>query len=105
MTKFIRSSSHPYTVITPSTPLADLEQFLQDKIFALGNYPFHRSSSTTHAREVPAHAPSCRALPKHLDQALLLQPAVIADLLQQVHHAHILPCVQDLRGLQHRQRR
>ncbi|EKM56932.1 uncharacterized protein PHACADRAFT_254330 [Phanerochaete carnosa HHB-10118-sp] len=33
--KFIRSSSHPYTVITPSTPLAELEQFLQDKIFAL----------------------------------------------------------------------
>lgn len=36
MTKFIRSSSHPYTVITPSTPLAELEQFLGDKLFALG---------------------------------------------------------------------
>ncbi|GJE86657.1 cystathionine beta-synthase [Phanerochaete sordida] len=35
MTKFIRSSSQPYTVITPSTPLDELEQFLQDKIFAL----------------------------------------------------------------------
>ena len=36
MTKFKRSRTQPYTLITPSTPLADLEQFLQDKLFALG---------------------------------------------------------------------
>ncbi|KAI0065272.1 hypothetical protein BV25DRAFT_1799241 [Artomyces pyxidatus] len=36
MTKFNRSvSTNPYTVITPDTPLADLERFLQDNIFAL----------------------------------------------------------------------
>jgi hypothetical protein len=36
MTKFKRSALQPYTVITPSTPLDELELFLQDKIFALG---------------------------------------------------------------------
>lgn len=35
MTKFKRSASEPYTLITPSTPLADLERFLQGEIFAL----------------------------------------------------------------------
>ncbi|KAJ3481034.1 hypothetical protein NLI96_g7934 [Meripilus lineatus] len=40
MTKFKRSSSEPYTLITPSTPLADLEEFLRHNIFALGTAPF-----------------------------------------------------------------
>ena len=35
-TKFKIGASHPYTVITPSTSLAELETFLQDKIFAIG---------------------------------------------------------------------
>jgi len=35
MTKFQRSTNQPYTLITPSTPLAELEAFLQDNIFAL----------------------------------------------------------------------
>ncbi|GBE87335.1 hypothetical protein BKA93DRAFT_504401 [Sparassis latifolia] len=35
MTKFDRSQAKSYTLITPSTPLADLEQFLQHNIFAL----------------------------------------------------------------------
>jgi len=35
LTKFIRSPTQPYTLITPSTPLAELEDFLQDRIFAL----------------------------------------------------------------------
>lgn len=35
MTKFNRSKSEPYTLITPSTPLEELEQFLQKNIFAL----------------------------------------------------------------------
>ncbi|OBZ77488.1 Cystathionine beta-synthase [Grifola frondosa] len=35
MTKFTRLPSQPYTVITPSTPLAELEQFLEHNIFAL----------------------------------------------------------------------
>lgn len=39
MTKFKRSvATNPYTIITPDTPLADLESFLKDKIFALGPY-------------------------------------------------------------------
>ncbi|KAN0085803.1 hypothetical protein V8E55_006937 [Tylopilus felleus] len=35
MSKFIRNESHPYTVITPDTPLAELAEFLHDNIFAL----------------------------------------------------------------------
>ncbi|TCD68749.1 hypothetical protein EIP91_009895 [Steccherinum ochraceum] len=35
MTKFKRSTSEPYTLITPSTPLSELEQFLEHNIFAL----------------------------------------------------------------------
>jgi len=36
LTKFNRSvTTHPYTVITPDTPLADLEGFLKSNIFAL----------------------------------------------------------------------
>ncbi|THG96505.1 hypothetical protein EW026_g5338 [Hermanssonia centrifuga] len=35
MTKFKRVPTQPYTLITPSTPLAELEQFLQDNIFAI----------------------------------------------------------------------
>ncbi|KAJ3558888.1 hypothetical protein NM688_g662 [Phlebia brevispora] len=35
MNKFQRSRSHPYTLITPSTPLAELEEFLQDNLFAI----------------------------------------------------------------------
>jgi len=35
MTKFKRAVSEPYTLITPLSPLAELERFLQDNIFAL----------------------------------------------------------------------
>ncbi|KAH9942827.1 hypothetical protein B0H21DRAFT_695951 [Amylocystis lapponica] len=35
LTKFKRSPSQPYTLITPETPLAELEAFLQNSIFAL----------------------------------------------------------------------
>ncbi|KAG6831061.1 hypothetical protein H0H92_012984 [Tricholoma furcatifolium] len=35
MTKFLRTASEPYTVITPLTTLAELEQFLQTNLFAL----------------------------------------------------------------------
>ena len=38
MTKFERSRTHPYAIITPSTPLTELEVFLEDKLFALGEY-------------------------------------------------------------------
>jgi len=43
MIKFRRQASQPYSLITPSTPLADLELFLRNNIFALGTplrYPF-----------------------------------------------------------------
>lgn len=33
---FNRSSDHPYTTITPLTPLSDLEEFLKKNVFALG---------------------------------------------------------------------
>ena len=36
MTKFRRSSKEPYTLITPLTPLSDLEEFLKATVFALG---------------------------------------------------------------------
>ncbi|KAF5362599.1 hypothetical protein D9758_009586 [Tetrapyrgos nigripes] len=35
LTKFKRSSSEPYTLITPLTPLSELEEFLKSNIFAL----------------------------------------------------------------------
>ncbi|KAG2129295.1 hypothetical protein BD769DRAFT_1627998 [Suillus cothurnatus] len=35
MTKFNRSASQHYTLITPLTPLAELAEFLRDNIFAL----------------------------------------------------------------------
>jgi len=35
MTHFNRSSSQPYTIITPLTPLTELEEFLKKNIFAL----------------------------------------------------------------------
>ncbi|KAK7451094.1 hypothetical protein VKT23_012770 [Stygiomarasmius scandens] len=35
MTKFKRSSSVPYTLITPLTPLSELEEWLKSNIFAL----------------------------------------------------------------------
>ncbi|KAF9447827.1 hypothetical protein P691DRAFT_801771 [Macrolepiota fuliginosa MF-IS2] len=35
MTKFVRNSSEPYTLITPWTPLLELENFLRSNIFAL----------------------------------------------------------------------
>jgi len=35
MTRFNRSLSQPYTLITPSTPLAELEEFLKHNIFAI----------------------------------------------------------------------
>lgn len=38
MTKFNRSASQYYTLITPLTPLAELAEFLQENIFALGAY-------------------------------------------------------------------
>ncbi|KAH9835246.1 uncharacterized protein C8Q71DRAFT_858896 [Rhodofomes roseus] len=35
LTKFNRSSSHPYTIITPSTSLPELEEFLRHNVFAI----------------------------------------------------------------------
>ncbi|KIJ63142.1 hypothetical protein HYDPIDRAFT_113716 [Hydnomerulius pinastri MD-312] len=35
MTKFKRNAEHPYSLITPATPLADLAEFLRHNIFAL----------------------------------------------------------------------
>jgi hypothetical protein len=35
---FKRSSDHPYTTITPLTPLSELEEFLETNIFALGTF-------------------------------------------------------------------
>ncbi|PPR02259.1 hypothetical protein CVT24_011608 [Panaeolus cyanescens] len=35
MTKFKRSPTEPYTIITPLSPLSELEEFLKNNIFAL----------------------------------------------------------------------
>jgi hypothetical protein len=43
MTKFNRSpTTNPYTIITPDTPLAELESFLRNHIFALSTHLFSR---------------------------------------------------------------
>ncbi|KAF7350473.1 CBS domain-containing protein [Mycena venus] len=39
MTKFKRTVSQPYTLITPYTPLAELEEFLKQNIFAIVTDP------------------------------------------------------------------
>ncbi|KAK7019026.1 CBS domain-containing protein [Favolaschia claudopus] len=39
MTKFKRVASQPYTLITPYTPLAELEEFLKHNIFAIVTDP------------------------------------------------------------------
>ncbi|KAJ7716585.1 hypothetical protein DFH07DRAFT_862111 [Mycena maculata] len=39
MTKFKRTASEPYTLITPETPLAQLEEFLNTNIFAIVTDP------------------------------------------------------------------
>ncbi len=44
MTGFKREPSQPYVLITPATPLAELEEFLREHIFALG--PFLVSSTS-----------------------------------------------------------
>jgi hypothetical protein len=38
MTKFERGTSAPYTVITPETPLEELEEFLHTTDFAIGKF-------------------------------------------------------------------
>ena len=38
MTKFILSATQPYTLITPGSPLEELEEFLKHNEFALGVY-------------------------------------------------------------------
>ena len=43
MTKFQRGPSHTYTLITPDTPLHDLEQFLEKNEFAIGEYAVHEA--------------------------------------------------------------
>ena len=48
MSKFIRNESHPYTIVTPDTPLAELAEFLRNNIFALGeNYLIFSSAWST----------------------------------------------------------
>ncbi|KAJ7484727.1 hypothetical protein FB451DRAFT_1028830 [Mycena latifolia] len=39
MIKFKRTASQPYTVITPATPLSELEDFLKHNIFAIVTDP------------------------------------------------------------------
>ncbi|TEB24478.1 hypothetical protein FA13DRAFT_1817917 [Coprinellus micaceus] len=54
MTKFRRSSKEPYTLITPLTPLSDLEEFLKATVFALvtdGSRKFVLGVATSHDLE------------------------------------------------------
>ena len=41
MIKFQRGRNNRYTLITPASPLLDLEQFLKDNLFALGTVAFN----------------------------------------------------------------
>ena len=43
MIKFNRTSSEPYTIITPLSPLSELENFLKTNIFALGTVLYYLS--------------------------------------------------------------
>ncbi|KAF8189898.1 hypothetical protein K438DRAFT_1919626 [Mycena galopus ATCC 62051] len=54
MTKFKRTASQPYTLITPYTPLAELEEFLKENIFAIVTDPSRKfvvALATTHDLE------------------------------------------------------
>ncbi|KAJ6571748.1 hypothetical protein B0H19DRAFT_1130986 [Mycena capillaripes] len=54
MTKFKRTQSQPYTLITPFTPLAELEEFLKHNIFAIVTDPSRKfvvALATTHDLE------------------------------------------------------
>lgn len=54
MTKFKRSSKDPYTIITPMTPLSELEEFLKATVFALvtdSNRKFVLGVATSHDLE------------------------------------------------------
>ncbi|KAF7324406.1 CBS domain-containing protein [Mycena sanguinolenta] len=54
MTRFNRTASQPYTIITPYTPLAELEEFLTRSIFAIVTDPSRKfvvALATTHDLE------------------------------------------------------
>ncbi|KDR72528.1 hypothetical protein GALMADRAFT_252661 [Galerina marginata CBS 339.88] len=54
MNKFKRTASEPYTIITPLTPLSELEEFLKTNIFALvtdQNRKFVLAVATSHDLE------------------------------------------------------
>ncbi|KAJ7336369.1 hypothetical protein DFH08DRAFT_706549 [Mycena albidolilacea] len=54
MSRFKRTASQPYTLITPYTPLAELEEFLKHNIFAIVTDPgrkFVVALATTHDLE------------------------------------------------------
>jgi hypothetical protein len=43
MIKFQRGRNNGYTLITPASPLLDLEEFLKDNLFALGTVTFNKT--------------------------------------------------------------
>ncbi|KAJ8701379.1 hypothetical protein PTI98_000173 [Pleurotus ostreatus] len=47
MTKFKRTPAEPYTLVTPLSPLEDLEAFLRDNIFALEYHTHHHQPQLT----------------------------------------------------------
>ena len=51
MIKFQRSTSTPYTIVTPLTPLGDLEAFLAHNIFAIGT-PLRPAQQSTTDRDL-----------------------------------------------------
>lgn len=57
MTKFKRAVSEPYTLITPLSALADLEEFLKTNIFALGSLklPVHINLAFQPVWPLPSH--------------------------------------------------
>ena len=81
MIKFKRSSSHTYSLITPSTPLGELEAFLQDNIFALGIAIFVFMS-------LVGTSPSLSSSVTDHDRKFVLALATLSDL--EVSPGHLL---------------
>ena len=66
MSRFKRTAATPYTVITPSTPLAELEAFLKGNIFAIitdFDRKFVLGVVTPQDLEVSAAAPNSHRVP------------------------------------------
>ena len=81
MTKFNRSPrTNPYTTITPDTPLADLESFLKNNVFALGASVFVLVLSLLNRDLLIAHPTTLFRLVTDYERKFVLGVATPQDL-------------------------